>query len=199
MEPIIVVGPGRCGTSCVAGVLHRLGVFMGTRLLGAHKTNPYGHWEDRDFLDLSMARMEKKISLSEWTARTSELLNARRSLGKPWGWKDPRTCNLLREYLELINDPQFIRCVRDPAKIEFSVVRAYAEHGWTSEQARSMRVRRERELDRYLPWYRTLDIDFDQMRESREQVILQIIEFCGLHASERQIREAVASVEPAYA
>lgn len=43
-----VMGPGRCGSSAVAGVLHHAGVPMGVELIGPHpRWNARGHFEDR--------------------------------------------------------------------------------------------------------------------------------------------------------
>lgn len=179
-EPIIVVGPGRCGTSCVTGVLHHLGVFVGSNLLGADATNPWGHFEDCDFLNLNASFLNHKLSRGEWSLRVQQVIDERRALGRPWGWKDPRTCNLLRLYLNFFNDPRFVRCVRSAERIEDSVIRAYGDRGWTREDAHRMRVGREGELDRYLPWYRTIEIDFDQLRRHRDKTVSALIEFCGL-------------------
>lgn len=180
IEPIIVVGPGRCGTSCVTGVLHHLGVFVGSNLVAGDATNPWGHFEDCDFLNLNVSFLNKKLSRDEWDSRVQQLIDERRALGRPWGWKDPRTCNLLRLYLNFFNDPKFVRCVRSADRIEDSVLRAYGDRGWTLEDAHEMRVRREQELDRYLPWYQTIEIDFDHLRRNREQTVASLIEFCGL-------------------
>jgi sulfotransferase family protein len=197
MNPIIVVGPGRCGTSCVAGILHHLGVFMGERLLSAHPTNPYGHFEDRDFLDLNIGRLEKGLSKEEWEIGVRELIERRRVFGTPWGWKDPRTCNLLRDYLRLLDAPKFVRCRRDPDQIEDSVVKAYGANGWTVEAARALRVRRERELDRYLPWYETMEVNFESMREHREATVRALAKFCGLtNVKEERIRAAIEFIRP---
>lgn len=196
-EPIIVVGPGRCGTSCVAGVLHHLGVFMGERLLGAHPTNPHGHWEDCEFLDLNVALLRQGLTRLQWAEGIQQLVEKRRARGIPWGWKDPRTCDLLRNYLEFFNDPKFVRCVRDPALIEASVVKAYGGNGWTPADAHAMRVRRERELDRYLPWYKTLEVDFEQLRANREETVRSLLKFCELDdVKEATLRSAIQFIQP---
>ena len=199
-EPIIVVGPGRCGTSCVAGVLHHLGVFMGSRLVGAHPSNPYGHWEDYDFLEPNAALLDRKMATQEWERKVLSLIESRRQLGIPWGWKDPRTCHLLGRYLEFLDAPKFIRCVRSPREIEASMVRAYSHCGWTQQSARAVRRRREEELDAYLPWYQTLTIDFNDLRRHRETTVRRVIEFCGLAlATKAQFRGAVNFVRPSAA
>jgi hypothetical protein len=197
MEPIVVVGPGRCGSSCVAGILYHLGVFVGSRLIGADASNPWGHFEDWEFVNLNSAFLAREISRCDWTTRAQQLIEYRRALGVPWGWKDPRTCNLLREYLEFFNDPRFIRCVRDPAQIEASAVRAYSKLQWSAADARVLRSRRERELDRYLPWYKTLIVDFDRIREHREETVRSIIDFCGLvDVDQRRFNSAVSFIRP---
>jgi hypothetical protein len=196
-DPIIIVGPGRCGTSCVAGVLHHLGVFVGLRLVGADATNPFGHFEDCEFLQLNAALLRQGLSHAEWAQRVRQLIAKRRALGVPWGWKDPRTCNLLRDYLEFFNDPKFVRCVRPADQIEASVVRAYGDRGWTPDQAYTLRSRREQELDRYLPWYRYIEIDFDRLRQSREETVRSLVQFCGLGTvSAERICSAVEFIRP---
>jgi hypothetical protein len=196
-EPIIVVGPGRCGTSCVAQVLHHLGVFVGSRLLGADATNPWGHFEDCEFLELDSGVLRKVLTRGEWAKQVEQLIGKRRALGVPWGWKDPRTCELLRNYLEFFNDPKFVRCVRPAEEIEDSVLRAYGARGWTANQAHSLRVRRERELNRYLPWYQTIEIDFDRLRQDREEAVRSIAEFCGLSdVSEERLSAAIHCIRP---
>jgi hypothetical protein len=199
-DPIIIVGPGRCGTSCVAGVLYRLGIYLGTRLLGADATNPWGHFEDRDFLDWNEAFLRQKITRAQWTKRVREVIQKRRALGVLWGWKDPRTCNLLGHYLEFFNDPLFVHCTRAPGQIEASVVRAYGNWGWTPENARAMRLRRQRELDRYLPWYQTFEVDFDRLRSRRRETVQRLAQFCGLQeVGGERMQAAIDFIRPASA
>jgi hypothetical protein len=196
-DPIVVVGPGRCGTSCVAGVLHRLGVFMGSRLVGANPTNPQGHWEDAEFVELNVLHLHNRIEHTEWAVEIEQLADRRRALGRPWGWKDPRTCNLLRQYLELFDNPKFIRCVRDPDEIESSIVKAYGDRGWTLDLARSLREGREEQLDQYLPWYQVVEVDFDCLRQHRESTVQALIEGCGLTGvTKEKVRAAVESIRP---
>src|SRR5262249_48993939 len=45
----LVLGVHGSGTSAIAGVLHRLGVSMGDRLVGPTRHNPRGHNENADF------------------------------------------------------------------------------------------------------------------------------------------------------
>jgi hypothetical protein len=63
-----------------------------------------------------------------------------------------------------------------------------------------MRVRREQELDRYLPWYQTIEIDFDQLRSRREQAVASLIEFCGLGSvPANRIADSIDFIRPSAA
>jgi hypothetical protein len=188
-DPIIVVGPGRCGTSCAAGVLYRLGIFMGARLLPADATNPYGHWEDCDFVEIDEALLSGRVTRAAWTARVSALKDARNSLGIPWGLKDPRVCDLLPNYLESFNDPIFVRCIRNPDAIENSFMKAYGDR-WKRAEAHDLRVRREAELDQYLPWYRTFELDFEQLRSDPATYVASLATFCEIQSAPASRRHA---------
>lgn len=50
---IVVLGPGRCGTSTLARGLISLGVVFGDRLKPAMRKNPRGFFEDLDLLDIN--------------------------------------------------------------------------------------------------------------------------------------------------
>jgi hypothetical protein len=150
--------------------------------------------------ELNAALIGRKIATEEWEKKVLSLIESRRKLRIPWGWKDPRTCHLLGRYLEFLDAPKFIRCVRSPGEIEASMVRAYSYCGWTQQAARAVRLRREEELDAYLPWHQTLTIDFNDLRRHRETTVRLMIAFCGLaHATKAQFRVAVNFVRPSAA
>jgi len=197
-SPIVVVGPGRCGTSAVAGLLHTLGVFMGSSFYPAHATNPYGHWEDLEFLEPNdLFVMKGQISEQEWREKVTAVIARRAAMGTPWGWKDPRTSRLVRKYLELVPQARFLRCRRDREAIVDSFLRAYGNHGWTEPVARRVIEVREGALDKELPANRTLNIDFDELRRDRDTWVRQIIEFAGLPpVSSDQFLAAVEFIRP---
>ena len=53
MKTAVVIGCHRSGTSLVASMLAAMGVDMGTNLIGAHPSQPGGHWEDVDFVNMN--------------------------------------------------------------------------------------------------------------------------------------------------
>ena len=93
---IFVFGQESSGTSCVAGVLHTMGVHMGNQFPGPNAANPKGHFEDITFvrsLD-GMRSRDYEPAMQKWvTGRLAD--------NKPlWGIKCPSLVevgtNLLR-------------------------------------------------------------------------------------------------------
>lgn len=94
---VLVMGRGRSGTSCVAGVLHNMGVNMGERLKEANVNNSMGFFEDLDFLEFHMDLIDEqwenpKIEMSpEQMAKYQQLISIKQE--QPlWGVKDPLLC-----------------------------------------------------------------------------------------------------------
>ncbi len=51
-DQLIIAGFHRSGTSVTAQLLHGAGLFLGYELLEALPSNPYGHFEDREVVEL---------------------------------------------------------------------------------------------------------------------------------------------------
>ncbi|KON88348.1 hypothetical protein AF332_17085 [Sporosarcina globispora] len=92
----------RSGSSATAGVMHLLGIHMGTKLLTATPFNPKGHFENMDFVAINQEILQtakaswnnppvnKNIEASNSTI--SKIRNFLAENVKPiWGLKDPRT------------------------------------------------------------------------------------------------------------
>jgi hypothetical protein len=73
---VVVLGPGRCGTSTIARGLISLGIAFGHRLKPAARKNPRGFFEDLDLLDINY--------------RAHAALGLRRN-GASVGWIAPET------------------------------------------------------------------------------------------------------------
>lgn len=134
-QVVIVTGMHRSGTSLVAAILQSAGVDMGSRLLGPHPSNPQGHFEDLDFLELHKAclrRLNRSIivrdprSLEGFTPperdRARALIEAR--AGKSlWGWKDPRSALFLESWGKLLPDANWVFLYRQPMDVVLSLLR----------------------------------------------------------------------------
>lgn len=135
----LVLTTGRAGSSATAGTLSHLGIHMGDRLVGANPTNPKGHYENADFLEMN-ERIFRSINASLVTLPSREELLAspfpRNDLStflqtqvKPiWGLKDPRTTltlELWKPHLEEIAHITYIFAWRPIEECINSVVKGY--------------------------------------------------------------------------
>ncbi|RLG70056.1 MAG: sulfotransferase family protein, partial [Candidatus Iainarchaeum archaeon] len=51
MKTVVILAPGRSGTSLLAGILHKLGVDMGDDGEEKSSYNPWGYFENKDFIN----------------------------------------------------------------------------------------------------------------------------------------------------
>ncbi len=131
--PLIITGMHRSGTSLVAGFIHRSGIDLGSELVGAKKSNPFGHFEDMDILEFQRSVLLREFGHQMWVpqpprlgeadkARAMELVSARQN--KPyWGWKEPRTSLFLDFWDELLPDARYLFIVRHPLLVLDSLSR----------------------------------------------------------------------------
>jgi len=100
MKTFIVLGMHRSATSLAAKGLHMAGIDMGERLLGAMPSNPYGHFEDRDFIEMNDQILQ--AAGGSWDQppdedavfraglllrdRIHDLITERKKSKRHWGW-----------------------------------------------------------------------------------------------------------------
>lgn len=145
--PIIVLGMHRSGTSLVASILHRLGVFMGAwrdshfeskffqRINIAILNALGGNWEHpsivesalddqwlQDWLSAEIMRRLRGIGTAAYLgvkyARSRNLFN----LGCAWGWKDPRNTILLPLWLRCFPNARIVHVLRHGVDVSASLV-----------------------------------------------------------------------------
>jgi hypothetical protein len=192
MNPILVLGPGRCGTSMVAGILHYLGVCMGEIFIPADTTNPFGHWEDAEIHDLNVAYLSKQMREEVWEKCLLRIFDDRQTSHLTWGWKDPRMCYLVHHIAGLYTHPTYIRCERDRYAMQKSAEYAY---GWSARMAHETFSQRNTLLDDFLYRRTHLVVDFEKIKEDPQQVVRQIVDFCGLRPNEEQFRIATSFID----
>ena len=125
---VIITGMHRSGTSLVASMCQAIGIDIGKRLMGPHRSNPTGHYEDLDFYELheqilgynglspagfDYSDFHIKVS-SQQRANAVRLVRERDQSEGPWGWKDPRTVLFLDFWIELLPESKFIFVYRKP-------------------------------------------------------------------------------------
>ncbi len=157
---ILVLGPGRSGTSTVARILHtKLGVCMGRRFREPNEANTAGYYEDLDFLEVNTDSPHYGYR----ETLVSQLFNSRE---EPWGLKEPRIPHWWRIYrAHVTRDTKIIIAVRAPHLIVQSLKRNY---GWGDRD--SLNVIRERldGIDQLTKGFDTLKIDFTDRRSDDE-------------------------------
>ncbi len=111
---LIVAGFHRSGTSLVCQLLHRAGLFLGYDLLEAAYSNPHGHFEDTEIMNLHEQILADNgrtwmvsepflpvITQAHW--QTLEQIIQRRDADHDlWGFKDPRVCSFMMIWKHLL-------------------------------------------------------------------------------------------------
>jgi O-antigen biosynthesis protein len=143
-DVFILTGMHRSGTSLLGMFLSKSRIDMGDELLGPHRSNPYGHFEDVAIMSYHRCVLRREnngedqwvTALPTLTAedkqRASQLVHERRSKGRPWGWKEPRTCLFLDLWAELIPEARFAFVLRHPRLVVDSLCRRHriARRDW---------------------------------------------------------------------
>ncbi len=200
-EPIIVVLGTRCGgTSAVAGVLHHLGVFMGTEFsLAARELNQ--SWEDLGLHQLcsrafsepgDQLQMDPSLFRARLRSWADDHRRAARIAGRPPGAKDPCLC-LAVDFIRDAWGPIVPVVVDRPfAKVVASLNRL----GWLPDEqeraASTARLIAARDLA--LADVTAVRVDFESLRATPAVVIRRIADELGLEVTEAQVEAAVDSV-----
>jgi hypothetical protein len=136
----------RSGTSLVASWLERCGLRIDAgRRMGPAIGNPWGHFEDQDFVDLHEAAIRRldpasagwKYAPGDFLAFTGErravagaLVRRRNELVGPWGWKDPRSTLFLTQWREIVPDLKVLAVWRPCAEVVHSLARRSKQAGF---------------------------------------------------------------------
>lgn len=121
-------------------MLHQAGLDLGTNLLGAGPSNPYGHFEDIDVIathDAALAahNLTWKHAIAcprpagTLAADIASFVHNRQTSATPgsiWGVKDPRLCLFLPEWLAADPDAHVVAVVRRPGAAIASLHRRHA-------------------------------------------------------------------------
>ncbi len=134
---LVIAGMHRSGTSMIASACQAAGLWLGDRLIPPTDSNPLGHFEDLDFYDVNRRallandadedglslpgrRLVVPPSLADEAAR---LVEQRMGVGRPWGWKDPRTTLLLDFWAAQVPQAKFLLLFRRPWDVIDSLYR----------------------------------------------------------------------------
>lgn len=151
MKTVVVVAMPRSGSSLLAGILHRLGVWMGKEedlRVGKH-LNKYGCYENQDFIALNENILYQAKKMPDHSQRLNEddefmesvvkkfepeIKNTiRRNERALWGFKNPTIIYTLPYFHQHLTNPYFIRLNRNPDRIARSFLRTARARNWFPE------------------------------------------------------------------
>ncbi len=132
---LIVAGFHRSGTSLVCQLLHRAGLFLGYDLLGTTFSNPHGHFEDTEILDLHEQILADNgqtwlvsesflpvVTGAHWQ-KLEQIIQRRNSEHDLWGFKDPRACLFMMIWKHLLPDAKVLLVYRHFSDSTYSLGR----------------------------------------------------------------------------
>ncbi len=134
-EQLIVAGFHRSGTSLVCQLLHRAGLFLGYDLLEAAFSNPHGHFEDTEVLNLHRQILSDNgktwlvskpflpiITEPHWQ-RMERIIQRRDAEHNLWGFKDPRICLFMMIWKHLLPNAKVLLVYRHFSATAYSLGR----------------------------------------------------------------------------
>lgn len=202
-----VLGVYRGGTSCMAGVLQRLGIELGPNLKAARQENPTGFYEDELLGEVCrnifsepwltrQAGQEQSMSLLRWWAskRCRDLPGDDKGM---LAGKHPLLSLLVQELELTWNHPKFIVLNRPVADSLRSLKKT--GWGWPVEAMEYVLPRMMKSRDEALEKCGAshLRVDFDLLRQNPRSVISEVIEFLECFPSDSQIQSAIDFVQQA--
>jgi hypothetical protein len=141
---VVVLGMHRSGTSLITRSLQVLGASLGDRLMPpADGVNAKGFFEDIDINALNIALMAElgsawqaiapiapaafeRLYRDGWVEKALDIIRAKASDGRVFGFKDPRTAQLLPFWLEVFRvggfEVKYLLALRNPASVADSLV-----------------------------------------------------------------------------
>jgi hypothetical protein len=191
---VIVLGQGRTGTSAVAGVLYRLGVFMGDSL--SH------NWEDSKLMRLHEAmigdwknpRLDAKPCLDKYREFFAD-----RQHYDLWGVKDPRLCFTFPVLVSLLqpktDDVKVVVTSRPMRSIIASLacypgVKSHRE-AWRIAELYSRAL--SQAIAKIPAGWPSLTVKYNDLVDAPQENVIHIADFIGVQVTNK----AVKVVKPA--
>lgn len=212
--PVWVIGLHRSGSSVTAGILHRLGVHMGNRLIGYENRGGRGTggFEAHGLAMICeqaypFPTIERAVPIETTRRRLRDWIDARQReaawRGTIMGGKYPHLCFMIDLLLELEPESRFIHIDRPiEESIRSLVDRSANARGWlraTPEQCerlqRALWEAKTRAIAR-LPSDRVVTIRYADLTESPDSSVASLVRFLGLAVAEQQLSAAAGLVKP---
>lgn len=201
---LMVLGVHRSGTSCVAGILDKLGVPMGVSVPFSNPANPKGLFEDVLLRNIRIACGDREfvgedIPTIPYHARVSMFRvweHDRRKDGRVIGGKLPALCGMVQEmddawhgrWKAIVTERPIDDSAMSRAKRQRHLPQEYI-----ANQLATLANQRDSDLSRRrVP---TLRINFAALMSHPEDIVAALIAFCGLHPTPKQRADAIGFVD----
>ncbi len=209
---VFILGPHRSGTSCVAGSLRAIGLFLGhdNALGDPQPDNPKGFFEHMALMSINdeiLLRLGGNWRtaptfppgwqflqvLSEVRKNAAGIVAGDFSGSRIWGFKDPRSCMTLLFWRAVMTIP--IRCIiviRNPMEVALSLLARNEiplDEGlafWLSHTYQAIST--SRGLSRRIVFY-------DRLIEDPRGQLAELAAFAGLESSPEDLEKGAAFVE----
>lgn len=197
----VILGTPRSGTSCLGGVLARLGIDMGPEDIPANGMNPLGFYQDYELERLLRDACEavefipEKIDLTrEYRRRLAELVKRRCARDVDWGVKSSKLAHVFGEFLRsCTHEVKLLVTVRDP-ELSISSMADWIDEGHQSARsmiARSLSLIDEIRVTCTLP---TLEVDYHDLVADPVTVVAKVATFCGRPLREEAVKFPTADL-----
>ena len=154
MTVVIIAGHHRSGTSMLARIFHRAGLHLGDDLMPGGPSNPHGHFEDMDVVNIHNTILADNgfgwqldrdlipvVNDDVWR-RMESLIADRKERFEHWGFKDPRVSVLLPLWKHLLPEARIVAVYRHPSSCEESIraraVRSFHDGTAAAEEVQSL-------------------------------------------------------------
>lgn len=176
---VLVIGTPRSGTSLCAGVLHSLGVSMGSRFAPPTEMNPRGSWVDLDFdeplRDIDNSRKWPPILTDLHREAYRSLIQQRNASHAVWGVKNLWTGMTWQWFAEQA-DVLVLRTSRNQAVSQQSLA-TWTRH---SPEFIATLVGHFKSLANRVHGVPILDVDYDSLIDDTRNTVGAIANFVGL-------------------
>lgn len=193
---VCVLGPFRSGTSAVAGLLHRLGVPMGSGWI-TRRANPGGTYEDQQLGDLCRAwfRERRMVCRAGTAKRRAGLRRWARTRPPLAGAKHPSLCFCVPQIVRAWPGVKFVAVDRPAAESVASLVKI----GWSQDNAAAAvsRLLESRDRDLAACTRPVIWIAYHELLRDPAAAVDQLVNFLELQPTEQQRRDAIQWIDPA--
>ncbi|GAG72835.1 unnamed protein product, partial [marine sediment metagenome] len=210
-KTVIVLGMHRSGTSMVAGILNKLDINMGKKMIGKSASNPLGHFEDKDFFDLNNRILETSGGSWDFPPEEEDIIAQKDKFKKEirdlvtvksegrskyWGWKDPRTSLTIKLYLPYLSNPYFIVCHRETMDVAESLQRRNDMEIQKGIKLREIYKERICKFFTEFPKLRKIDLYYKDVMQDPKECVRKIVNFLNIQVNKEEHQKAINFILP---